>query len=141
MCIRDRYTDEEKLEALSPLTLDDVKSFARKLYEKVYVTGVIHGNWTDERAKESVSILLNSLNGQSLPMNERYEQVVEVLNPGERIQFSREVEDNNNSLSYIIQVGEKDLALMAKASILASIVENDFYTQMRTNQQLSLIHI
>jgi len=28
---------------------------------------------------------------------------------------------------------------MAKASILASIVENDFYTQMRTNQQLGYI--
>ena len=139
MMLDNQYTDEEKLEALRPLTLDDVKSFARNLYEKIYVTGVIHGNWTEEQAKESVSILLSSLNGQPLPVNERYEQVVEVLNPGERIQFSREVEDNNNSLSYTIQVGEKDLALMAKASIMASIIENDFYTQMRTNQQLGYI--
>ncbi len=134
-----QYTDEEKLEALSPLTLDDVKSFARNLFDKIYVTGVIHGNWTDEQAKESVSILLNSLNGKPLLKSERYEQVVEVLSPGERIQFSREVEDNNNSLSYTIQIGEKDLALMANVSILASIVENDFYTQMRTNQQLGYI--
>ena len=139
MMLDNQYTDEEKIEALRPLTLDDVKSFARNLYEKIYVTGVIHGNWTEEQAKESVSILLSSLNGQPLPVNERYEQVVEVLNPGERIQFSREVEDNNNSLSYTIQVGEKDLALMAKASIMASIIENDFYTQMRTNQQLGYI--
>ena len=139
MMLDNQYTDEEKLEALRPLTLDDVKSFAKNLYEKIYVTGVIHGNWTEEQAKESVSILLSSLNGQPLPVNERYEQVVEVLNPGERIQFSREVEDNNNSLSYTIQVGEKDLALMAKASIMASIIENDFYTQMRTNQQLGYI--
>ena len=139
MMLDNQYTDEEKIEALRPLTLDDVKSFARNLYEKIYVTGVIHGNWTEEQAKESVSILLSSLNGQPLPVNERYEQVVEVLNPGERIQFSREVEDNNNSLSYTIQVGEKDLSLMAKASIMASIIENDFYTQMRTNQQLGYI--
>ena len=127
------------MDALDPRTREDVKACARNLYEKVYVTGVIHGNWTDEQAKEGVWILLSSLNGQSLPMNQRYEQVVEVLNPGERIQFSREVEDNNNSLSYTIQVGEKDLSLMAKASILASIIENDFYTQMRTNQQLGYI--
>ena len=139
MMLEHQYTDEEKLEALSPLTLDDIKSFARSLYEKVYVTGVIHGNWTDEQAKESVSVLLSSLNSQSLPKSERYEQMVEVLSPGERIQFSKEVEDNNNSLSYTIQVGEKDLPLMAKVSILASIVENDFYTQMRTNQQLGYI--
>jgi insulysin len=134
-----QYTEEEKLDALIPLTLEDVKSYAKNLYEKIYVTGVIHGNWSDDQAKESVSLLLNSLNGQSLPEKERYEQDVEVLNSGERIQFSREVEDNNNSLSYTIQVGEKDLALMAKASIIASIIENDFYTQMRTNQQLGYI--
>jgi len=139
MMLDNQYTDEEKLEALMPLTLDNVKSYAKNLYEKIYVTGVIHGNWSDEQAKESVSLLLNSLNGQSLPVDERYEQVVEVLNSGEQIQFSREVEDNNNSLSYTIQVGEKDLALMAKASIIASIIENDFYTQMRTNQQLGYI--
>ena len=139
MMLDNQYTDEEKLQALIPLSLDDVKSYAVNLYEKVFVTGVIYGNWSDEQAKESVSLLLNSLGGQSLPSNERYEQVVEVLNPGERIQFSREVEDNNNSLSYTIQVGEKDLVLMAKASIIASIIENDFYTQMRTNQQLGYI--
>ena len=139
MMLDNQYTDEEKLEALTPLTLNDVKLFAKKLYEKVYVTGVIHGNWTDKQAKESVSILLDSLNGKSLPIDERYEQIIEVLNPGEQIQFSQEVQDNNNSLSYTIQVGEKDLTLMAKASIIASIVENDFYTQMRTNQQLGYI--
>ena len=139
MMLDNQYTDEEKLKALNPLTLGDVKSYAKKLYEKIYVTGVIHGNWSDEKAKESVSLLLKSLNGQSLPIIERYEQDVEVLKTGELIQFSREVEDNNNSLSYTIQVGEKDLALMAKASIIASIVENNFYTQMRTNQQLGYI--
>ncbi len=139
MLLDNQYTDEEKLKALNPLTLVDVKSYAKKLYEKIYVTGVIHGNWSDEKAKESVSLLLKSLNGQSLPIIERYEQDVEVLKTGELIQFSREVEDNNNSLSYTIQVGEKDLALMAKASIIASIVENNFYTQMRTNQQLGYI--
>ena len=139
MLLDNQYTDEEKLKALNPLTLGDVKSYAKKLYEKIYVTGVIHGNWSDEKAKESVSLLLKSLNGQSLPIIERYEQDVEVLKTGELIQFSREVEDNNNSLSYTIQVGEKDLALMAKASIIASIVENNFYTQMRTNQQLGYI--
>jgi len=139
MMLDNQYTEEEKLDALIPLTLEDVKSYAKNLYEKIYVTGVIHGNWSDDQAKESVSLLLNSLNGQSLPEKERYEQDVEVLNSGERIQFSREVEDNNNSLSYTIQVGEKDLALMAKASIIASIIENDFYTQMRTNQQLGYI--
>ena len=139
MLLQDQYTDEEKLSALSPITLNDVKAYAKTLYDKVYITGVIHGNWSDKEALESVDTLLSALGGKPLPENERFEQVVEVMSQGERFRFSREVEDNNNSLAYAIQVGEKDFSLLAKASIIASIVESDFYTQMRTNQQLGYI--
>ena len=139
MLLQDQYTDEEKLSALTPLTLNDVKAYAKTLYDKVYITGMIHGNWSDKEALESVDILLSALGGKPLPENERFEQVVEVMSQGERFRFSREVEDNNNSLAYAIQVGEKDFSLLAKASIIASIVESDFYTQIRTNQQLGYI--
>ena len=139
MWLEEQYTDEDKLNALKLLKLNDIKAYAKKLYAKAYITGVIHGNWTDLQAKESVSILLNSLNSKPLPKSDRYEQVVKVLESGQRFQFTREVEDNNNSLSYAIQVGEKDLKNMAMSSLVASIVENDFYTQMRTNQQLGYL--
>ena len=139
MLLQDQYTDEEKLSALSPITLNDVKAYAKTLYGKVYITGMIHGNWSDKEALESVDILLSALGSKPLPENERFEQVVEVMPEGKRFRFSREVEDNNNSLAYAIQVGEKDFSLLAKTSIIASIVESDFYTQMRTNQQLGYI--
>ena len=139
MLLQDQYTDEEKLSALSPITLNDVKAYAKTLYDKVYITGMIHGNWSDKEALESVDILLSALGSKPLPENERFEQVVEVMPEGKRFRFSREVEDNNNSLAYAIQVGEKDFSLLAKTSIIASIVESDFYTQMRTNQQLGYI--
>ena len=139
MLLKDQYTDEEKLSALTPITLRDVKAYAKTLYDKVYITGMIHGNWSDKEALESVDILLSVLGSKPLPEKERFEQVVEVMPVGERFRFSREVEDNNNSLAYAIQVGEKDFSLMAKASMIASVVESDFYTQMRTNQQLGYI--
>lgn len=139
MLLEDQYTDEQKLQALLPLSLDDVKSYAQKLYEKVFVTGMIHGNYNDEKAVESTKILLDSLKSQPLAEEERYEQIVETMPKGERFRFSREVEDNNNSLAYAIQVGDKDPELLAQVSMLASIVESDFYTQMRTNQQLGYI--
>jgi insulysin len=139
MLLKDQYTEEDKLEALTSITLQDVKAYAKTLYEKVYITGMIHGNWSDKEAQESVDILLSALGSKPLPESERFEQVVKVIPEGKRFRFSREVEDNNNSLAYAIQVGEKDSSLLAKASIIASIVESDFYTQMRTNQQLGYI--
>ena len=139
MLLDEQYTEEQKLDALIPLTLKNVKAYAKKLYEKVYVTGVIHGNYSDEKAVESTRILLDSLKSRPLPEQERYKQKVETMPSGKRFRFSREVEDNNNSLAYAIQVGDKNLPLLARVSMIASIVESDFYTQMRTNQQLGYI--
>ena len=139
MWFKKYYTEEEELNALMPLTLNDLHDYAKILYQKTYITGVAHGNWTDKNVKESVDMLLKELNSIPLPENERFEREIEVLVPGERYRFTHEIEDNNNSLAYAIQVGEKNLELQAKSTIVASIVENDFYTQMRTNQQLGYI--
>ena len=137
MLLDEQYTEEQKLEALLPLTLKDVQTYAKKLYEEVFVTGMIHGNYSDAKAIESTKILLDSLGSRPLPEKDRYEQVVESMPKSFR--FSREVEDNNNSLAYAIQIGDKSPELLAQVSMLASIVESDFYTQMRTNQQLGYI--
>jgi insulysin len=98
---------------------------------------MVHGNYSDAKAIESTKLLLDSLGSKPLPEEERYEQVVKSLPKSFR--FSREVEDNNNSLAYAIQIGDKSPELLAQVSMLASIVESDFYTQMRTNQQLGYI--
>jgi insulysin len=137
MLLDEQYTEEQKLEVLLPLTLKDVQAYAKKLYEEVFVTGMIHGNYSDAKAIESTKILLDSLGSRPLAEKDRYEQVVESMPKSFR--FSREVEDNNNSLAYAIQIGDKSPELLAQVSMLASIVESDFYTQMRTNQQLGYI--
>ncbi|MGR3319827.1 MAG: insulinase family protein [Candidatus Anammoxibacter sp.] len=134
-----QFTEEEEIEALEPLTLKDLKAYAGKLYEKAYITGMAHGNWTDYKVNDSVNQLQEALKSTPLPEEERFKDVVHVLKTGERYKFSREVEDNNSSLAYAIQVGEKGFELQARASMVASIIENSFYTQMRTNQQLGYI--
>ncbi len=134
-----QFTEEEEIAALEPLTLNDLKTYAGKLYEKAFITGVGHGNWTDYKVNESVNLLQEALKSTPLPEEERYEDVVSILKRGERYKFSREVEDNNSSMAYAIQVGEKNFELQASTSLVASIIENNFYTQMRTNQQLGYI--
>lgn len=133
------YTEKEKLAAIEPLTLDDVKAYAKKLYERVYITGVAHGNWTDDNVLKTVDTLLSEINSKPLPESDRFEQTVEVLDSGEKLRFSKQVLDNNNALAYGIQVGEKSFDLQARLSMVSSIIESDFYTEMRTNQQLGYI--
>ena len=137
--IAKQYTEEELIAALKKVTLKDVENYAKELYRKIFVSGVIHGNWNAEQARKSLDMVLDEINGQPLPEKERYEEVVQVLDPGKKVRISRQIADNNNSIYYTLQVGERSFEEQARLSVVASIVESDFYTQMRTNQQLGYI--
>jgi insulysin len=134
-----QYTEEQLIAALKKVTLDGIKDYATQLYQKTFVRGVIHGNWNAGQARKSLDTVLEELQSQPLPEAERYQEVVEVLDPSEKLQFSRQIADNNNSIYYTLQVGERSFEAQAQSSMVASIVESDFYTQMRTNQQLGYI--
>jgi insulysin len=134
-----QYTEEQLIAALKKVTLDGIKDYATQLYQKTFVRGVIHGNWNAGQARKSLDTVLEELQSQPLAEAERYQEVVEVLDPSEKLQFSRQIADNNNSIYYTLQVGERSFEAQALSSMVASIVESDFYTQMRTNQQLGYI--
>jgi insulysin len=134
-----QFTEEQMLEALQPLTLSDIKEYSNKLYEKVFITGAAHGNWTDQDVKDGVNVLLEQIKSLPLPEAERFKQEIKVLGSGKDVRFSKKIKDSNNSMSYTLQLGEYNLENQAKASLIAAIVESDFYLQMRTNQQLGYI--
>ncbi len=134
-----QYTEDQAIVALKKVTLNDIKDYATKLYQKVFIRGVIHGNWSAEQARKSLDMVLGELKSQPLPEKERYKEVVEVLDPGEKTRFSRQIADNNNSIYYTLQVGGRNFEEQARSSMVAAIIESDFYTQMRTNQQLGYV--
>ena len=137
--ITKQYTEEQLIASLKTVSLKDIREYATKLYKKVFIRGVIHGNWNAEQARKSLDMVLDEIQSQPLPEGERYQEVVEVFDPGETIRFSKQIADNNNSIFYTLQIGKRGFKEQARSSMVASIVESDFYTQMRTNQQLGYV--
>lgn len=134
-----QYQEEELIAALKKVTLESVKEYAATLYERVYIRGVVHGNWSPKQARNSLATILKEIKSKPLPESERYEEVVGVLPPGQAIQFARQIADNNNAIYYSLQLGDRTFEKQAQTSLAAAIVESDFYSQMRTNQQLGYI--
>ena len=134
-----QYPEDDLIAALKKVTLNGIKDYATKLYRRAFVQGVIHGNWNADQARKSLDIVLEEINSQPLPESERYQEEVKVFGRGEKMRFSRQIADNNNSIYYTLQIGERSFKEQALASMVASVVESDFYTQMRTNQQLGYI--
>lgn len=137
--VKKHFNEEEKMSALKEVRFQDIQSYAKSVYQRIFVTGAAHGNLTDEQVKRSVKLLLDELGGDPLPEAERYKVDIERMALGDQAVFSKQVLDNNNSISYGIQIGEESLELKAKTLMIESIVGGDFYTQMRTNQQLGYI--
>ncbi len=134
-----QFTEEQLLEGLKAATFDEIKQYAGKLFERVYITSVIYGNYTEEQARESVDLVIREMHSKPLPKEERFENKVVVLDESERLLYSEQVPDNNNALFYSLQVGPHSMENYAVSQLVASVIESDFYTQMRTNQQLGYI--
>ena len=134
-----QYTEDEVIAALQKVTLKDIKAYAASLYDRVYIREVVHGNWTEDQARASLDILLKEIKSRPLPESERYQEVVRDLSPGEISRFSKKIMDNNNAIYYTLQLGNRDFEKQARVSLVASLVESDFFTQLRTNQQLGYV--
>ncbi|OGW14215.1 MAG: protease III [Nitrospinae bacterium RIFCSPLOWO2_12_FULL_47_7] len=139
--LQKQYEDEELINAIKLLTFKDLRQYEGKLYEKVFITGMVYGNWTEEKIQESVHILLDELKSRPLPENERFKQVITKLEPGQKVLFSKKVEDKNNALLYTLQAGPRDFKRGANILLTSSLIEADFFTQIRTNQQLGYVVI
>ena len=133
------YDEDSLIAALNSVTLADLKEHAKVLYGRAFITGVAYGNWTAGQVRESLSILLGEIKSEPLPKEDRYQERIEVLDPGEAILFSTTIADNNNALFYRLQVGPVDFSTQATTLLLSSIVESDFFYQLRTKQQLGYI--
>ena len=104
---------------MKKVTLSGIRNYASKLYERVFIRGVVHGNWKAEQARKSIDLILEEIKSQPLPEEERYQEVVEVLDPGKQIRFSKQIADNNNSIFYTLQVGERNFKEQAVSSMVA----------------------
>lgn len=137
--LQHQYEDEDVIKAIKPLTLNDLLKYEQKLYEKVFITGIVYGNWTEDKIQESVRVLLKEMKSRPLPENKRFKQGVTVLKSDQKVLFSKKVEDNNNALLYTLQAGSRDYKQSAKILLASSLIESDFFIQMRTNQQLGYV--
>jgi insulysin len=134
-----QYDEGQILEALRGITLDDLERYARDLYNQNFITGVVYGNVTKDQVFDEVHILQTAIGGLPLPEADRYQEHVEVLKPSDAVLYSGKIEDNNNAVFFRLQFGEMDFPERAKAALVGSIIRSDFYTQMRTNQQLGYL--
>ena len=128
MCIRDRT-----------IRLHDVKKFANKISDRLFIEGFAYGNLRAETVREAAKVLREKLGGKILPEVNRFLGSVRQLPQGESHTFTRKMQVENSALVTDVQVGQRSPKLQAALMVIDNLMQPQFYNELRTSQQLGYI--
>jgi insulysin len=133
------YTPAEQLSILETLTLSDIQSFAKTLYQKGFVEALVHGNLPAEQAKALTRKMRKNLGLQPISKAATFDQTYLRQNNAESIWSISKLEVNNSGFRRNYYMGENSPKNHAISLILGKFIDRPFFTEMRSNQQLGYI--
>ena len=129
----------EQLEVAKKVQLDDVRKFGETLYNLGKIEALVHGNITANEAKEALYRIKKKLRIKPLKENKVFQTRLIDLDPGESLFDIHEGEVNNSCFWREYALGVDSPDVRATGLILDNAINEPFFTEMRTNQQLGYI--
>ncbi|KAK7305523.1 hypothetical protein VNO77_43429 [Canavalia gladiata] len=140
------YDADEKLHYLNDLFLDDLKAFIPELLSQLYVEGLCHGNLSEEEAISIANIFKANFPVIPLPVELRHAERVICLPPSANLVRDAIVKNKleRNSVAELYFQIEQDfglgsIKLKAMIDLFEEIVEEPFFNQLRTKEQLGYV--
>lgn len=136
-CLFKRYTlDKQKALAIGKITYENFTEYTRKLFNQVYVEGMLYGNMPKEQALQLSNQLFSALQGS--PYSKEKQKKVEVIDLPEQkgpylLEASTKVQGNATFLA--IQNGRPGFKGRAAQEIMMQSMREPFFTALRTKQQ------
>ena len=132
------WSDEERIAALEPITVDELRAFVDVLFGQVSVVALAHGNLRVDDAMAMADVLSHGLLADSTAVDVPRVGVVK-LNADSRYSRSLEVDHDDAAVAVYFQGVDRDVAERARFNLLAQIVSAPFYSDLRTEQQLGYV--
>ncbi|XP_052845822.1 nardilysin [Drosophila gunungcola] len=133
-----RFTMLSKYEVVDTITLDDVKDFKDNFHKKMYVKALIQGNFTEEQAKDLIEKVLLTYNSEKVDNLSALDNNLLQLPLGSHYLRAKTLneDDSNTIITNYYQIGPSDLKLECTMDLIELIVEEPFFHQLRTQEQL-----
>jgi insulysin len=138
--LRERYyPGADRLPAAREVTLDDVRDFARRMFGAGDVEMVAYGNVSQEEASAAAERVVAGLGLAPIPAGQAYDDRTVQLAPGQAVVGSNVLKVNNSALFQLVLLGKADAKTRAAAMVLDNFVQEPYYSEMRTRQQLGYV--
>lgn len=133
------YRPEDRLHVLESIVLGDVMSFAQSLYDRIYVEALVHGNLSTDEATALTKALQSALGSSPVSSAATFEQTTLSQPEPENVRMVEKLEVNNSCYRGRYLLGPTTPEKQAVAAVIGLFIEQRFFTEMRTNQQLGYI--
>ncbi|KAF9978161.1 Insulinase (Peptidase M16) [Actinomortierella ambigua] len=137
------WTHAEKLAELQEMNAQDIQDFYPELLSRLHIEALIHGNMLTQDALQAAAIVEDVLSPKALLPAQLVPLRAHLLPQHCKAVYSRVVSDPNNvnsGIEYFVQTGDAaDKAMRAKVQVLAQIVNEPCFNQLRTKEQLGYL--
>jgi insulysin len=134
-----QFTPAQLLPLARELTLADLRGFARTLHKQGKLEALAYGNLWPTQAVQAARHVAAALRTQAVPEGELLRPRQWLSQPGEVLRSSQVLQVNNSTLRREYLLGDDSPRARAIAQVLAAVVADPFYSEMRTQQQLGYI--
>lgn len=131
-----RWTNEQKLAALSSIKIEDLREFSRQFLQQLHITMLMQGNVSASEAREIASFVEQQFSSSA--------NVEVVVAPAAIIQLPENtlntrrlsIDNDDATLALYFQAPDKSARSQAEAQLLGRIISTAFFADLRTRQQL-----
>ena len=130
----------EYIKYIDSITLDQINEFAENFFNRVAIRSYSYGNINHEKIKSSIDMFLKKISKKTFSEEEvetfesKYVQL-----PNKKAYFAMKGKNNNNAQITFYRSGDWNIKSQAYSSILSKIMEQPYFTELRTHQQLGYI--
>jgi len=127
-------SSETLAKALQAKDFKEFTLFCHKIFEKVAIEALVHGNWSEEDAKEINQTINQAFIGQQCANSAIQIPVIDITNKGE-INFPLLLPDHDHASVLYYPQKDKDVFSIAKTMITSHLLSPLFFQDMRTEKQ------
>ena len=134
-----KYTWEDALPVVKESSLKMLKEYSNSLYSRTFVEAMVYGDFKETDARKAVQLFNRKTNTKPIERSQAFDISYLQFSGPETIQYTNELLVNNSCFFRKYYIGEDSPETRAVSNIISKSIQQPFYTEMRTNQQLGYI--
>lgn len=138
LLVSPNWTEAQKLAALEPLTVTDLRNFVPDLLGRIELLVLAYGNLTPDEARSMTGVLEDRLLAAAEPVEVPRGQLLK-LEGGRDYTRQLDIDNNDSAVTMYFQGAARGDAARARFALLAEMLDSPFFETLRTEQKLGYI--